>query len=293
MVTPSSVRVGHWTDRDAKTGCTVILFDRSVLAAVDVRGGAPGTRETDALGSANLVRRIDALVFTGGSVLGLAAADGVVGFLRGLGRGFPTPAGPVPIVPAAVIYDLGRGTPVAPDAEAGAAASASAVDIASMERGLVGAGTGATAGDAFSRPRRGGIGYGRVEAFGIGATAIAVVNAYGEPVIGPGGLQSDRRRALLDATPADDAYGQSTTIAVVILDGPCDHQTLQRCTIAAHDGLARAIRPAHTVFDGDTVFAVSLGEVTAGEATTPQGIFQWSLASELAIEQAIADAVTA
>ena len=122
MTTPDSpidVTIGHATDDDAQTGCTVLLFSVPALCAVDVRGGAPGTRETDVLQPGNLVQRADAILLTGGSAFGLAAADGVMSYLREQGRGFPTSAGPVPIVPAAEIFDLGVGNPVAPTMEMG------------------------------------------------------------------------------------------------------------------------------------------------------------------------------
>lgn len=288
--------VGHWSDAAARTGCSVVLFDRPALAAADVRGGAPGTRESGLLGPGRLVQRVDAIVLTGGSAFGLAAADGVVRWLAAQGRGFPTPGGPVPVVPAAVIYDLGVGQPVAPDAAAGAAACAAAGPLAEMGRGRVGVGTGATTGKAAAGPAaRGGIGLGHVAWGGGAVTAVVVVNAFGEVVdpttgrriLDPEGVATDPRRALLANADLRPALGEATSLAVVVVDGPADQSVLARCAVAAHDGFAHAIRPCHTIFDGDLVFAVAWEE----GARSPVETLHLAVATELAVEQAIADAV--
>ena len=290
-IAPVPVSVGHWTDVEAQTGCTVVVFDRPVLAAVDVRGGAPGTRETDLLRPERLVRRVDAILLTGGSAFGLAAADGVVRWLAERGRGFATTAGPVPIVPAAVIYDLAVGAPTAPDGAAGYRACEAAGPVADSARGRVGAGTGATVAKATWRPTRGGVG---IASLGP-VTAIVVVNAFGA-VIDPGSgapvgeaMEGDPRRLIVAGSDGGAPYGESSTLGVVLVAEPCDHAGLQRCAIAAHDGFARAIRPCHTPFDGDLVFAVGL---TDG-APSPHQVLRLATAAELAVEQAIVDAVTA
>ena len=156
----ASYRIGHWTELDAMTGCTAIVFDRLVPAAFEARGGAPGTRETDLLSPSASVRSVDAILLAGGSAPGLSAADGVLRFLQEHHRGFPTVAGPVPIVPAAIIFDLAVGAPVSPRPEDGYAACLAAVEPAQIERGQVGAGTGARVGTIHpgQEPTRGGFG---------------------------------------------------------------------------------------------------------------------------------------
>lgn len=290
----NGVTVGHWTDADAKTGVTVVVFDRPAPAIVDVRGGAPGTRETDLLGSGMLVQSVDAVVFSGGSAFGLASADGVMTELRALGRGVATPAGHVPIVPAAVIYDLAVGKPISPAAEHGASAVRDRASLKSAAWGQVGAGTGATTGKIGGGGERGGIGYGYVDlSHGHGVHAIVVVNAAGvvvDPETGRGVIEStptDRASLLNRLTALHDRA--ATTLGVVIVDAPSDRRTLERCGVAAHDGYARAIRPCHTLFDGDVVFAASM------RPGTPTGaeIVRLALAAELAVERAIVAAVRA
>ena len=284
----AEVRVGHWTDTVNRTGCTVIVFPQSVETAVDVRGGAPGTRETDVLGSANLVRRADAILLTGGSAFGLAAADGVMAALRDEARGFPTAAGPVPIVPAAVLFDLATGQPVWPTAAAGRSAFDAAVPIADAKRGAVGAGTGATVAKLLGSSRPGGLGLATVEAGTDRVTAIVAVNASGA-VDG-----SDPRPSFLAAAGEAGAapvgspgLGENTTIGVVILDAAADRAALARCAIAAHDGLARVIVPCHTVFDGDTIFVAALRD----GSPIPIDTARLAMATELAVEAAVRDGV--
>jgi L-aminopeptidase/D-esterase-like protein len=247
------IRVGHWTQADAGTGCTVVLFDRAVPAAVDVRGSAPGTRETDALHPSGLVGQADAVLLTGGSAFGLAAADGVMSFLETKGRGYPTPAGPVPIVPAAVIYDLSVGDPsVRPGAAAGTAA-AHAATARPIAQGNVGAGTGATIGFGDGR-HKGGLGSALARHGNVLAGALAVVNPAGA-VHDP-----DTGRQLAAASPATPAeFGQNTTIGVVAVNAALERWQLQKVAEMSHDGLARAVRPAHGMYDGDTIFAVAVG----------------------------------
>lgn len=297
LIDVEGVSAGHWTDPEARTGCTVLLFDRPALAAVDVRGAAPGTRETDLLQPDRLVRRVDALLLTGGSAFGLAAADGVVRFLAERGRGFPTPAGPVPIVPAAVIYDLGVGTLTAPGNADGYAACQAAAPIPALSRGQVGAGCGATTSKMRSPVKPGGIGIGQVLWKEGSVTAIAVVNAFGavvDPAQAPvpdveAHRVADPRLDIIAGGQVAGRLGQSTTLGVIVVDSPADHPTLMRCTIAAHDSLARCIRPCHTLYDGDLVFAATIRE------GSPEAIesLRISLAAEVAMERAILDAMPA
>jgi len=298
----AGVVVGHWTDPIARTGCTVVVFDRPCLAAVDVRGGAPATRETDLLAPGRLVQRVDAIVLTGGSAFGLAAAEGVVSELAAMGRGFPTPARPVPIVPAAALFDLATGQPTAPDSAAGREAFRNAVPLSAIERGAVGAGTGATTSKlpAFGGVKPGGFGLGTVHWDGGSISALVAVNAIGE-VRGPDQPAprpaSNTAETFLDArwgilggksTP-NPPVGTATTLGVVIVEGPCRHDDLIRCAVSAHDGLARSIVPSHTPFDGDLIFVVTLNE---GEAT-PSEVLKLCVGTELAIEAAVANAVAA
>ena len=247
------VRVGHWTDANAGTGCTVVLFERGVPAAVDVRGSAPGTRETDALHPGGLVGQADAILLTGGSAFGLAAADGVMSYLEAQGRGFPTAAGPVPIVPAAVIYDLSVGDPsVRPNAGSGEAAAAAA-SVDPIPEGNVGAGTGATIGFGAGR-LKGGLGSAVSRSGDVVAAALAVVN--------PAGAVHDPNtgRPLAAASGTSHAGpGQNTTIGIVAVNAMLERWQLRRVAEMSHDGLARAVRPAHGMYDGDTIFAVSVG----------------------------------
>ncbi len=294
---PIAVRVGHWTDEIARTGCTVVLFDRPAPAVVDVRGGAPGTRETDLLAPGRLVRHADAILLTGGSAFGLAAADGVMAYLRDVGRGVVTPAGPVPIVPTAVVYDLSVGEPRTPDAQAGRAACEAAVPLSSVRRGLVGAGTGTTAGTLFGEEwtTRGGFGIATVAAPAGQVTALVVANPAGIVVDPPTGapvnrpdVTGDPRERLLEAQPRAGGR-ESTTLCVLLIEAPVDETALIRCAVAAHDGMARALWPCHTLVDGDVVFATGLatGSPSAGD------ILALSIAAELAVERALIDAVTA
>jgi L-aminopeptidase/D-esterase-like protein len=278
--------IGHWTDREAITGCTAIIFDRLVPAAFEARGGAPGTRETDLLRPSASVRSVDAILLSGGSAMGLSAADGVVRFLQEQQRGFPTVAGPVPIVPAAIIFDLAVGAPISPRPDDGYAACLAAVEPASVERGQVGAGVGARIGTIHpgQEPSRGGFGVASVRCAAGTVAAYLVVNAAGE-VITPDTF-ADLRTSLLNIRVAGESR-ESTTLGVVVTDAPVDHRTLERMTIAAHDGMARMIRPCHTAVDGDAIFACGLQRGTCDVMAT----MALSLAAEIAVERAILDAV--
>jgi L-aminopeptidase/D-esterase-like protein len=285
---PIQVAAGHWTDREALTGCTVLLFDRPAPAVVDVRGGAPGTRETDLLAPGRLVRSVDAILLSGGSAFGLAAADGVVRYLWEQERGVATPAGPVPIVSAAVIFDLAIGLPTAPNADAGYRACLAAQPVDAIERGRVGAGIGATTGKLLGgSPSRGGLGVSTVGWSAGSVCALVVVNAAGD-IVDPASGAPDRRERLLFGA-SDPGERQATTLGVVLVNAPVDETALTRCAVAAHDAFARIIRPCHTIFDGDLVFAVGL----VSGAPSPTEVVSVTTATELATERAVRDAVTA
>ena len=298
----AGVRVGHWTDATARTGCTVVLLpDEGAVASVDVRGSAPGTRETDLLRPGMLVERIHAICLCGGSAFGLAAADGVMRFLRERGTGFPTGALPVPIVPAAVVFDLANGAPTWPGPDEGYAACADAAHAnGPVAEGRVGAGAGATVGKLLGPEHGcpGGVGAAAVSLPG-GAVvgALAVVNALGD-VYGhdgrvlagarsPDGSFAEAVRVLLEgglgAAPPPLA-GANSTIAVVATDAALDRAQCRKLAELAQDGFALAIRPAHTMFDGDTVFSVSAGQAKADMVSLGTAAVE---AMWLAIERAV------
>ena len=255
------IRVGHDTDLEAATGCTVVLCDTPAVGGVDVRGGAPATRETDVLRPMHMVEEVHAVVLTGGSAYGLDAASGVMRYLEEQGQGFDTGVARVPIVPAAAIFDLGLGSAtVRPDAEAGYRACERATNEGTPQ-GNVGAGTGATvgkmAGPAFMM--KGGLGSASMQLNGetiVGA--LVVVNAAGD-VIDPQTQQIIAgARNPLGGHIFDSPFG-NTTVAVVATNAALTKDEINKVAQMAHNGLAQTIRPAHTMFDGDTVFALALG----------------------------------
>ncbi len=259
------LRVGHWTDAEGGTGCTVVLCESGAVAGVDVRGAAPGTRETDLLRPGNLVERVHAVVLAGGSAFGLDAASGVMRYLAQRGVGFTTPARPVPIVPAAVLFDLAVGRPDAfPDAAAGYQACLSAAS--EVEEGSVGAGTGATVAKAagFEGAVKGGLGTAsrRLED-GTIVAALVAVNAVGSIYDPSTGAAVARPRS---ATGSGPLLGVNTTLGIVATTAPLDKAAANRLATVAHDGFALAIRPSHTAFDGDTIFALSLPAADARPA---------------------------
>lgn len=252
----AGVRVGHWTDAEARTGCTVVLFPEGTVASGEVRGGAPASRETALLDPTRLVERIDALVLTGGSAFGLAAADGVMRWLDERGVGYPTVGGPVPIVVALALYDLAVGDPkVRPGPDEGYAACEVASDHA--EHGPVGAGTGATVDKVVSVEHRrpGGIGGGLRRDGELVVGALVAVNAFGRP-----GATWERDPSA-DIT-SRDPFG-STTIGVVVTNAALTKLECHLVAQSAHDGLARAVRPAHTRVDGDAFVVAATGAVAA------------------------------
>ena len=263
--------IGHWTRNEPGwlTGCTVVLCKAGAMGGVDVRGGGPGTRETDLLDPRTVIQQVHGVLLTGGSAYGLAAADGVMSALEAQQIGFPVGTLPhqvVPIVPAAVIFDLGRGGEFGhrPDPAAGAAAVAAA-SPADPQRGNVGAGTGAVAGGL-----KGGFGYAELRTrAGFRIAAAVTVNAAGSLVDpGTGRLWGDRRHNLADPTAEErdtlatlpGAGGFATTIGVVMTDAGLTKAQANKVAAVAHDGMARAIRPLHSMLDGDTVFCLASGE---------------------------------
>lgn len=276
----AGISAGHWTDSDAATGCTVVLCPDGAVASVDVRGGAPGTRETDLLTPGALVDRVHAVLLTGGSAYGLDAAGGVMRWLEERGHGRDVSRDPdkrvvVPIVPAAVIFDLGHGrSDVRPGADAGYAACEAASTEAPAE-GSVGAGAGATVAKVLGPDRalKGGIGAAveRTES-GVSVAAIVAVNAVGEIVepdtgqviAGPRGEEPGSFVSSLDVLRKEPllppyATEANSTIGVVATDAVLTRDQAHRLAVAAQTGLARAIRPAHTTVDGDTVFSLATG----------------------------------
>jgi L-aminopeptidase/D-esterase-like protein len=256
------IRVGHDTHLEAATGCTVILCDTPAIGGIDVRGGAPATRETDLLHPLNLVEEVNAVLLTGGSAYGLDAASGVMRYLEERGLGHDTGVARVPIVPAAAIFDLAFGSAnVRPDAEAGYRACERATAEPVMQ-GNAGAGTGATVGKMAgpSFMMKGGLGSAStLLSDGTLVGALVVVNALGD-IIDPqtqqvvAGARNSSGQGFLAANP----FG-NTTIAVVATTASFTKQQVNKIAQMAHDGIAQAIRPAHTMFDGDTIFSLALG----------------------------------
>ena len=274
------IKVGHHTDSQAATGCTVLRCPPKTVGAVDVRGGAPGTRETDLLSAHNLVEEVSAVALSGGSAFGLASADGVMRWHVERGLGYQSRSGAtVPIVPAAILFDLTigeRGT--WPDADAGylACEAASAQPVA---MGSVGAGTGARCGAIMGNERasKGGIGSAAIDLpGGLVVGALMAVNAVGNVIGEDGsiiaGLRSedgsgfvsilDAMIMLMGGEPLSDAR-ENTVIGAVATNAKLSKPQVHKVAQMAHDGIARAVNPAHTMFDGDTIFALATGEVPA------------------------------
>ncbi len=273
---PEGFSIGHWTDSVAETGCTVILPPPGTACGVDVRGGGPGSRETEVIGPLTNAQEATAVLLTGGSAFGLAAADGVVRWCEEHGRGYETPGGRVPLVPAAVIYDLiaGDGS-VRPGPEQGYAACEAATEGV-PERGPLGAGTGAAAAKAFGREHatRAGIGY-AAGCLGSGETvaAIAVVNPTGDifeedgtplavPRVGDG--EVTRSRDLIAGALGPPEWTareprESTTLVCLMTDAALDKVAANRVARMASAGIARAVDPVYTPFDGDIVFCLASG----------------------------------
>ncbi len=268
------VRVGHAVHALRPTGCTVVLSEAGAVGGVDVRGAAPGTRETDLLDPVNLVDQVHAVLLSGGSAFGLDAAGGVVRWLEERGIGYKAGPAVVPIVPAAILFDLGVGDHrIRPDAALGYAACVAASGEAPAE-GSVGAGAGATVGKLFGmgRAMKGGVGTASARLGRVTVGAIVAVNAVGD-VIDPatgavvaGAREADGRLGagavaaiLRGEGPASLQAGMATTIGVVATDAVLTKAQAKKLAQLAHDGLARSIEPSHTMFDGDTMFALATG----------------------------------
>jgi L-aminopeptidase/D-esterase-like protein len=273
------IQVGHLSDPAGLTGCTVILCPEGAVGGVDQRGGAPGTRETDLLRPLHLVQEVHAVLLAGGSAFGLAAAEGVMRWLEERGVGYEARVAWVPIVPAAILFDLDLGDPQArPDAAMGYAACDAASD-GPVAEGNVGAGTGATAGKilGMGQAMKSGLGSAAVELpGGLVVAALVAANPLGD-VVDPatGAILAGARKPDADE-PADTLavlrsqagqnaprFGSSTVIGVVATSGRLTKEEANKVAQMAQDGIARAVRPAHTMFDGDTLFALATGAVTA------------------------------
>ena len=280
------IRVGHAQDLEALTGCTVVLCEDGAVGGVDQRGGAPGTRETDLLRPMHLVDRVHAVMLSGGSAFGLSAASGAMSYLEKHGIGFDTRYARVPIVPSAILYDLGIGdASVRPDSAMGYRACLDASSEPPAE-GNVGAGTGATVGKILGpgQAMKSGIGTASLEiGAGVIVGAIFAVNAFGDVVdpstgailagaqaaelgplrLGSPGYFADTLRVMttmVGRTTLGFATRQHTVIGVVATNARLDKAGTNKMAQMAHDGLARTIRPAHTMLDGDTIFALATGK---------------------------------
>lgn len=274
--------VGHATDPDGLTGCTVVMCSDGAVVGVDVRGSAPGTRETDLARPGNLVKRAHAVLLSGGSAFGLDAAGGVMRFLEEHGVGFDSGVARVPIVPAAVLFDLALGDPKArPDRDMGYEACCKARECP-CEEGNVGAGTGASVGKAAG-PRyatKSGIGAACIKmARGVRVACVVAVNAFGDVVDSDGGIIAGTRKPVvggflgtLEAMGSEIGqrvlgFATNTTIGVVFTNAALDKEGANKVAQMAHDGLARSIVPVHTMFDGDTIFVMSYGKAQADLST--------------------------
>ena len=309
----SGVTVGHVTDEQNATGVTVVRFaGDGACAAVSVQGAAPGSRETDLLDPGNLVDRVHAIVLTGGSAFGLDAASGVMAVLEEEGQGLGVlPDVVVPIVPAAVLFDLALGASnVRPTAEWGRRA-ASETSTDSVQSGNIGAGTGATVGKLAgpASATKGGLGSASLTLpNGVKVAALVAVNAVGEIVdsatgaviAGVRGSVKGAYRSSVDIamglSDEEGPIGSNTTIGIVVTDAPLGKADLKKVAEMAHDGFARAIRPVHTQFDGDTLFAVSTSTHDENLGTTPHSgasLNSIGVAAAKVVEMAIIDGVTA
>ncbi len=283
------IRVGHAQDEQALTGCTVILCEKGAVGGVDQRGGAPGTREVDALHTMHLVTKVHGIVLAGGSAFGLEAATGVMRYLEEKGVGFDTHVYKVPIVPSAILFDLGIGNPkIRPDAAMGYQACLNASAEPPAE-GNIGAGMGATVGKILGvgQCMKSGIGTASLEiGAGVMVSAIVAVNAFGDIIdpssgqiiagartkavgplhIGAPGYFADSlhvMQTLIGRTALGYGSRGNTVIGVVATNARLDKEQSNKVAQMAHDGLARTVKPAHTMLDGDTIFAIATGEHNA------------------------------
>lgn len=277
------VRVGHYTDLENITGCSVVLAPpEGSIAGVDVRGRAPATRETELLQSGRLVERVNAILLAGGSAFGLDAASGVMRFLEENGIGFDTGVIRVPIVPAAALFDLGIGNPLVRPGEAAGYAACQAASGGAIQEGSVGAGTGATVGHilGLKHATKAGIGSASLRiGNGIVVGALVAVNALGDVVdpqtgaIIAGGRDPqgsgwlDTANALKGDLSRLNPGFRNTTIGVVATNALLNKEQANVVAMMAHDGIARSIRPSHTMFDGDVIFVIATGRAEVGDVT--------------------------
>ncbi len=294
IVLPRGIKIGH--AQTAYTGVTVVLCENGAVCGCDVRGGAPGTRETDLLKSEKMMDKVNAVMLAGGSAYGLAAADGVMRYLMQKGCGYKVGSKVVPIVPSAVIFDLNDKEYHFPTAEMGLEACKSATSTPSF--GNVGVGTGATVGKlrGLKNACKGGIGAATVKIAGVNVTAIAAVNAFGDVVnpdtgaiiAGARGKNGfiDTEKTLAEGDLGRALFGSNTTIGCIITDGKLSKVQANKLASIAHNGYARAIRPVHTDYDGDTMFCLSAGVKPVINLALLQA------AAVRATEQAIVNAVT-
>ncbi|MBP6902397.1 MAG: P1 family peptidase [Burkholderiaceae bacterium] len=297
------LKLGHFTDARRPTGCSVLLCEAGAVAGVDVRGAAPGTRETDLLHPLATLETVHALLLTGGSAFGLDAAGGVMRWLDERGHGVPVGPARVPIVPAAVLFDLWVGdASIRPDAAAGYAAC-EAASTAHPAQGSVGAGAGATVGKLFGiqHAMKGGIGTAAIRVGAVTVAALIAVNAIGDVVDPAGGrviagARDDSGQRPLDIVaalcdgqlPASLMDGMATTIGIVATDARLSKAQANKLASMAHDGLARSINPVHTATDGDALFALATG----GSGRTPHLSVLGALAAEVTA-RAVLNAVRA
>lgn len=278
--------VGHWTDRSAATGCTVILCPPKTRASCEVRGNSPGSRELALLAPEKSMQEVHAILLTGGSALGLASADGAMRWLLAHGIGYETPWARIPIVPAAVVFDLNVGSSKHwPDADSGYAACENARG-GPVEEGCVGAGTGTTVGkwNGIETAMKGGLGSASIRMGDLVVGALVVANAVGDVVARDGTVLAGARDAsgqFLARTGSVRTFARAkvldqanTTLAVVATNASLDKVQLFKVAQRMHDGFARAVAPVHTSYDGDVSFALSSGELKA----------DFEVAAELAAE---------
>ena len=253
-------RVGHWTDHTAQTGCTVILPPRGNVASCDIRGSSPGSREIESLKAGKRLNEIHGLLLTGGSAFGLGAADGVMAWLAERKIGYETPMARIPIVPAAVVFDLGQGRAEWPRSEHARAACDAATE--EVEGGRIGAGVGCTVGKWAGREHgaRGGIGIAEVIEDDQRVAALAVVNAIGDILDSDGsviaGTNADQPR-FWQPPPDEGRLGANTVLAVLATSAQIDKRDVRFLAARGSDGVTVAVRPAHTRYDGDVVFAIA------------------------------------
>lgn len=294
IVIPKGIKIGHC--QDEYTGVTVILSEKGATAGVSVKGCAPGTRETDLLSPEKAVQKINAVVLTGGSAYGLASTVGVMDYLRDNGCGHKMPGKVVPIVCGAVLYDLNAKEYRYPDRDMGYAACENAEKSPAF--GQVGAGKGATVGKirGIKHCDKSGIGAATVKVAGITVTAVVAVNAFGDVVDengkiiagakGKNGEYIDTEKCLIDADLSKIVLGTNTTIGCIITNAALDKVHANKLAEISHDGLARAVRPVHTDYDGDTMFCMSTGKIPVLNFVTLQS------AAVVATEQAVRNAVS-